>query len=183
MIRQMAVIKRTKNDIRTQVPRLSIMKSAIHKKTDARLSIKTAMYRPKKNILQVTCRYTEIDVPSITRYDIYPGDNLFDVPYTKWLAHVNQEVDLSTWEGTGIGMIGGPTKIEIAAILYDGILSSYSMFDITVEEIEEEIRRFQKRLEDMNYEYDPDVRKDIREYIRKGRQKIKELRQVNQRRK
>ena len=117
-----------------------------------RRTIRTTRFRPKNYTLSITCCYPEVHNSGATYY-IRPREELFDVPYVKWLHHVNQEIDLSTWEGTGIGMIGGPTKIEIAAILYDGILSSYSMFDITVEEIEEEIRRFQKRLEDMNYRH------------------------------
>jgi len=183
MIRQIAVIKFTKNNIQAQIPQLLSMRSTTHKKRNARWGVKIERYRPKKKILRVTCRYAGIDDLSITSYDICPGGYLFDVPYTKWLKHVSQEVDISTWEGTGIGMIGGPIKIDVAALLYDGILSSYSMFDLTIEEIEEEVRRFQRELEDTNYEYAPNVQEQIQEYIRKGKRKIKELKRANQKKK
>ena len=137
--------------------------------------IRTNRFRPKNHTLCITCCYPEVSDSGLTMYYIRPGEEIFGVPYIKWLQHVNQEVDLSTWEGTGTSMIGGLKKIEIDIILYDGILTSYYLDIYDIKEIEEEVKRLQYFLKDEVYEINPDTRKDIRGYINEGKRAIARL--------
>ncbi len=69
-------------------------------------------------------------------------------------------------------MIGGPDRMQVAAILYDGPLTQPFISMASTEEIEAEIARWEAELVGDRYEYLPEVRRDIRRWIRAGRKEI-----------
>ena len=139
-----------------------------------RRTIRTTRFRPKNYTLSITCCYPEVHNSGATYY-IRPREELFDVPYVKWLHHVNQEIDLSTWEGSGTSMMGGPTRIEVSFLLYDGILSHHHMNGYTIKEIEEAIGELQIYLNNEIYEVELYLQERIRSYINNGKRAIKHL--------
>jgi hypothetical protein len=61
--------------------------------------------------LQVQCWYADRR-PERTGHYVAPGKGLFDVPFSVWEQHIGKTVDLSKWEGSGEGMIGGSTSFN-----------------------------------------------------------------------
>jgi hypothetical protein len=80
----------------------------------------------EKDALWIELRY-ETPREEQTGRRLERGDSLFDVPFTKWEQHVGQTIDLSTWKGTGEGMIDGPTKQEVACY-WGGTVRAYHTF-------------------------------------------------------
>ena len=88
------------------------------------------------------------------------GRSISDAPSTT--------IDLSTWAGSGEGMIGGPTRTQIADFLYCGVLErGFPPYDPT--KLRREIASFEEWLDDERYELAPDVRDRVESYIAKGR--------------
>ena len=128
--------------------------------------------RSNDGALLVDFRYADAERGERSGHRLDPGESLEGVPFEQWATHVGQQVDLSTWHGTGEGMIGGPDRMRVAGILYDGPLTEPCLRAAFTEEIEAEIARWEAALVDDRYEYTPDVRRDIRRWIRDGRKEL-----------
>lgn len=102
----------------------------------------------------------------------------FDVPYAIWAQHIGRTIDLSTWAGSGEGMIGGPTRTQIADFLYCGVLErGFPPYDPT--KLRREIASFEEWLDDERYELAPDVRDRVESYVAKGRRWLEQVRQTS----
>ncbi|MBS1257001.1 MAG: hypothetical protein MAG551_00036 [Candidatus Scalindua arabica] len=124
-----------------------------------------------KNALWIELRY-EAPKEEYTGLRLERSDRLFDVPFEKWEQHTGQTIDLSTWEGTGEGMIGGPTKQQIEFYL-DGPLAFIAAFT-DEKEIRNGIKELRQWLKDENIDFSKNARNQIEEEIRYANYCIKE---------
>ncbi len=130
--------------------------------------------REDKGALWIDLHYTDFCRESSgTRLE--HGEEMFGVPFEKWEQHIGQNVDLSTWEGTGEGMIGGPTKRQVA--LYIGGPLEHVTPWTDIEEIQKGIAEILLWLEDEDCEYLPEARKLIAMEIRHARQCMRMIRE------
>ncbi|WP_157640487.1 hypothetical protein [Lamprocystis purpurea] len=106
------------------------------------------------------------------------GKDFLGVPFERWAQHIGETVDLSTWEGTGEGMVGGPDRCQIADYL-GGPLEFVSP-SMDKAEIKDRIRRTLSWLDDENYEYLPSARKSMAWQIRHARRCLRMARELRQ---
>jgi hypothetical protein len=95
------------------------------------------------------------------------GIAFLGVPFDKWEQCVGEVVDLSTWEGTGEGMIGGPKRCQVAGYL-DGPLAFVTPA-MEEKEVLERIREILNWLADEDFEFLPEARTQIAADIRRAR--------------
>ena len=127
--------------------------------------------KKEKNALWIELRY-ETPREEYTEWRLEKGDSLFDVPFEKWEQHTGQTVGLSIWEGTGEGMVGGPTKQQIECYL-GGPLEYITPFT-DEREIRNGINKILQWLKDENKEFSANARNQIEEQIERARYCIRE---------
>ncbi|MCI0491034.1 MAG: hypothetical protein L0229_30965 [Blastocatellia bacterium] len=96
------------------------------------------------------------------------NQELFGVPFKVWRKYAGQTVDLSQWEGTGEGMIGGPTRTQVAHFLYCGPLAF--LYGFSEAKIQEEIESLERWLEDDRYEFSQEARSKVERLLSAGRE-------------
>ena len=97
------------------------------------------------------------------------NQELFSIPFKVWKKYAGQTVDLSQWEGTGEGMIGGPARTQVADFLYCGPLAFLNRFS-EAETVQEEMESLERWLEDDRYEFSQGARRRAEKLLSQGRE-------------
>lgn len=116
----------------------------VWRETDGRVWVRTWYQDPSRS--------ESVEMP------IQPGELYLGVPYSKWADHLDEVIDLTTWEGTGEGMIGGPTRTLVEVIL-DHPLSFVSF--TSEEEVLRAIGEVEDWLRDDRYEFTTEARNGL----------------------
>ena len=95
---------------------------------------------------------------------VYPGKDLWGVPYEVWKQHEGRRpVRLWEWHGTGEGMIGGPAKRQAGVCFFGG------KWEFPEHYSADELRAYAQKLEawlaDARYEFTPAWRERIERKI------------------
>ncbi len=117
----------------------------------------------------------------INRPESYLG-----VSFVEWERYIGRTIAFSELEGTGEGMIGGPTRTQVGGAnsiwFYDGALCKSRMLTARwarktadlEQDVRKEVERWSHLLQDDSYDLSPDIRQRIARMIEHGREFLEE---------
>lgn len=120
--------------------------------------------------LQIKTRYVRKPYDGGCSHFVYPGKELWGVPYEVWKQHEGRRpIRLWEWHGTGEGMIGGPAKREADFAFFGGIWEYPGQY--SGEELLRHAQRLEEWLADQRYEFSPRCRAKVEEKIVRNRKR------------
>ena len=128
--------------------------------------------------LAITWRYHEPNVGGGTHW-IDQTEEWFGVPFQQWERSIGETIDLTKWQGTAYGMIGGPRKMNRDGVLYCGWLARIANlppqcvrdgYSAKMDQIiSKEVRELEEELNDERFEFSPQTRQRLEKYVAAGR--------------